>query len=216
MTIFEANTLSGDDTSGEDPNIQLFSNERTNWTMFAYYVSSINKAPNSDPGSTTPEKYNTFMQCVESNKPYAGIQVEAPNVTNAVIGGELPLRMKIILGSTKEIYLNNVTGTIGIAPESLTLARKPIIISRNGNLLEYSTDGLNWHQFEMDSSVLESQLSRLQNIPLTIGFDYVRNGADVTTTRYRHLKTEKPVCFALKYESNYRFQTLCEKYTQNS
>ena len=213
---FEANTLSGDDTSGEDPNIQLFSNERTNWTMFAYYVSSINKAPNSDPDSTIPEKYVTFMQCVESNNPYAGIRVEAPDLGNAVIGGELQLRMKIILGSTKEIYVNNVTGTIGVGNDSLTLRRKPIMISRNGNLFEYSTDGLNWHQLEMNSSVLESQLSRLQNIPLTIGFDYVRNGCNVTNTRYRHLKTEKPVCFALKYESNYRFQALCEKYTQNS
>lgn len=213
---FEADTLSGDDTSGEDPNIQLFNSGNTNWTMFTYYVSSINKAPNSDSGSTTPESYTTFMQCVESKNPYAGIRVETPSTGDGVIGTECPLRMKIILGSTTDTYVNNVTGTIGTGNESLTLARKPIMISRNSNVFEYSTDGLNWSQFEMNSTTLEYQLSRLQNTPLTIGFDYVRNGDTVTDVRYRHLKTEKPVCFALKYESNYPFQTLCEKYTPNS
>lgn len=194
--------LSGNEKEGVEPGIQLFDDEHQNWTIFSYAQNSLN---------TGQADNNATLYAIYENKsPWSGLRVDAdnnnfPRATKTYA----PLLPRMNAGSDN--YINPVTGAKSSTKQVVdpTAKQHPVCISRNGTSFKYSIDGITWNDI---TGQTESRLNDVKAAKITIGYDYKRASGEITTTKYRLLKTEYPCCVAIIYESEYPFTDLYERY----
>jgi len=180
----------------------IFDDEHQNWTLFGYAKQSLN--PNSDTNAT-------LYQVVVNASPWSGVRVDADNGNYPSASNTYsPLIPRFLAGS--DHFINTSTGDdCGSSKPLITPPEMehPVSFSRNGDVYKYSIDGVNWITL---NNLNATQLTRLKTAPITVGFDFKRSGGTMTTTKYRKLKTDSPACVALKFESEYPYYTLYDKY----
>lgn len=202
--LFRALSLDGSTTQGDDTGIKLFSSTMNHWTLFGYAHASKN--PNTDNNAT-------LYQCVVNASPWSGLRIDADNNNYpTATAAYSPLIPRLL--ATADRYINPVNGAAtGSKPYiDVTATKHPVCISRDDDVYKFSIDGKNWTTFE---GLNGTQLARLVDCEMTVAFDYRRASGQITTTKYRFLKTDHPCCVALKNVSEYPFFTLYQGYDRN-
>lgn len=218
---FEVESLDGTNSDIlEDTHLKLFGTELTNFTLFGWVYGSVNK--NVDANAT-------LYQCVVNASPWSGIRIDADNVDYKQTGTvPSPERPRFTTGT--DTYFSMTSGTIShkdiheASPKTADLVIHPFYFSRvtpegktaaEDSTYCWSFDGVNWTNFNTSAT----ELSRLVDCELTVGYDYKRSSGSITTTRYRFLKTEglsdSRVCVKISNKSKYKFSKSLKKYDKD-
>jgi len=210
--IFEAESLTGSADQGTEWNVHPFCDDCTNWTLFGFAQDSRN-TPYEEGGARQTDNNATLYQCVVNASPWTGLRIDADNNYYPTATTDKATLYPRLLAGTDH-YISPLTGAITTSKVKFSVdsPMHPVCISRNGNIYKSSIDGVNWTVLEGMNS---SQIARLTDAIITVGYDYKRSGGQITNTKYRLLRTDNPVCVAMKMESEYPFYTLYHEYDEN-
>jgi len=232
--LYAASTLSGlkDDDSIEEPSLYPFSDDELNWTIFAWAFGSANPATASgvETGTAGPNDTNaTLFQCVKNASSWNGFRVDAdtntvkPSTTN-------PSGLRPRWNASTNLYMNpqtkeTSTSSINVSGPTSTTVVHPIYLSRktadgaawNQSTYWWSWDGVSWNQYNVSTST-SGGTGELRNInaPLTVFYDLQRSSGQLTSNKYRFLKTaglpDERACVAFTIQAHYKFAKQLKTY----